>query len=131
MTDILKHIDAILEQEEVDVDQEVFDMFINFITSLDPEQLTEKQEDSLLGLMEYLDPEIDMDDEEQIDEVRYLRRTTRAQKRKAKLYRRRHKAQIRQWRRRQKVKLRRSRITGRGLSGRRLGRTKRRPAPST
>lgn len=123
---VLKDIDAILEEEEISADQEVFDMFIDFITSLDPEQLSEEQEDMLLGVMDYLDPE-----DEEIDEIRYLRRTTRAQKRKAKLYRRRHKAQIRQWRRRKKVALRRSRITGRGLSGTRLGRTKRRPAPKT
>lgn len=122
---IIKQIDGVLEPD-VSEDQVVFDMFFDFIISLDPEQLTEEQEEILLGMFNYLDP-----DDEQVDEVRYLRRTTRAQKRKAKLYRRRHKAQIRQWRRRKKVALRRSRITGRGLSGRRLGRTKRRPAPRT
>ena len=130
MSKILKNIDAALGEKEISADQEAFDMFIDFITSLDPDQLTEEQEESLLDVMDYLDPDYPEEDE-QVDEVRYLRRTTRAQKRKAKLYRRRHRAQIRQWRRRQKVKLRRSRITGRGLSGKRLGRTKRRPAPRT
>lgn len=130
MSKILKNIDAILEEEEISADQEVFDMFIDFVTSLDPDQLTEEQEESLLDVMDYLDPDYPEEDE-QVDEVRYLHRVSRAAKRKAKLYRRRHKAQIRQWRRRNKVRLRRSRITGRGLSGTRLGRTKRRPAPKT
>ncbi len=125
--DVLKGIDNVLER--VDVDQEIFDMFIDFTTSLDPEQLSEEQGVELISLFDYIDPELDDDDDDDVDEVRYLRRVSRSTKRKAKVYRRRHKAQIKQYRRRMKHKIRRSRITGRGISGKRMGRTKRRPAP--
>jgi len=126
---IVKQIDGVLEQEEdFDADQEVFDMMLEFVTSLDPEQLTDEQGEQLMNVFDYLDPE---DDDDELDELRYLRRTTRKARKQAKLYRRRHRGQLRQYRRRMKHKIRRTRITGRGLGGKRLGRTRQRPRART
>jgi len=126
---IVKQIDGVLEQEEdFDTDQEVFDMMMEFVTSLDPEQLTDGQAEQLMNVFDYLDPE---GDDDELDELRYLRRTTRKARKKAKLYRRRHRGQLRQYRRRMKHKIRRTRITGRGISGKRLGRTRQRPRART
>ena len=83
MSKILKDIDKVLEQEEITGDQEVFDMMIQFTTSLDPDQLTEEQNQQLMEIFDYLDPE---EEDEELDEVRFLRRTTRAQRKQAKLY---------------------------------------------
>ena len=124
---IVKQIDGVLEQEEdFDTDQEVFDMMMEFVTSLEPEQLSDEQNEQLMDVFDYLDPE-----DGGLDELRYLKRTTRKSRKQAKLYRRRHRGQLRQYRRRMKHKIRRTRITGRGISGKRLGRTRQRPRART
>lgn len=123
---VLKQIDGVLEQDyDISGDQEVFDMMMDFATSLDPEQLTDEQSLKLDEIFDYLEPE------EEVDEVRFLKRTTRAQRKKAALYRRRHRGQIRAYRRKTKHKRRRAKITGRGFSGVRLGRTRQRPRART
>jgi hypothetical protein len=110
-----------IEHLTVDLDEELFDKMVDFIVSLKPEQLTDEQ-------LEQIQEIIDMFEfEERADEVRLLRKTTRADRKKAKIYRRKNKLKIKQWRKKNERKLTRARKTGRGLTGKRRGRTKRRP----
>jgi len=110
-----------IEHLTVDLDEELFDKMVDFVVSLKPEQLTDEQ-------LEQVQEIIDMFEfEERADEVRLLRKTTRTDRRKAKIYRRKNKAKIKRWRKKNKRKLKRARKTGRGLTGKRRGRTKRRP----
>lgn len=109
-----------IEHLTVDLDEELFDKMVDFVVSLKPEQLTDEQ-------LEQVQEIIDMFEfEERADEVRLLRKTTRTDRRKAKIYRRKNKAKIKRWRKKNKRKLKRARKTGRGLTGKRRGRTKRR-----
>jgi glutamate synthase domain-containing protein 3 len=110
-----------IEHITVDLDEDLFDKMVDFIVSLKPEQLTDEQ-------LEQVQEIIDMFEfEERTDEVRLLRKTTRTDRRKAKIYRRKNKAKIKRWRKKNKRKLKRARKTGRGLTGKRRGRTRRRP----
>jgi hypothetical protein len=110
-----------IEHLTVDLDEDLFDKMVDFIVSLKPDQLSDEQ-------LEQVQEIIDMFEfEERADEVKLLRKTTRADRRKAKIYRRKNKAKIKRWRKKNKRKLQRARKTGRGLTGKRRGRTKRRP----
>lgn len=110
-----------IEHLTVDLDEDLFDKMVDFIVSLKPDQLSDEQ-------LEQVQEIIDMFEfEERTDEVRLLRKTTRADRRKAKIYRRKNKAKIKRWRKKNKRKLQRARKTGRGLTGKRRGRTRRRP----
>ena len=105
---------------DVDLDEELFDQMVTFITSLDPEQLTEDQLEKVMDIVEGFGFE-------EIEEVKLLGKTSRAQRKKAKIYRRKNKAKIKSWRRRNKNKLKRAKRTGKGLTGKRRGKTRRRP----
>ena len=105
---------------DVDLDEELFDQMVTFITSLDPEQLTEDQLEKVMDIVEGFGFE-------EIDEVKLLRKTSRKQRKEAKIYRRKNKAKIKAWRRKNKNKLKRAKSTGRGLTGKRRGKTRRRP----
>lgn len=111
---------------DVDYDEELFDRMVDFIISLDPDQLTEDQLNAVTEIIEEFDFDEQVDDGE-VSELRYLKKTTRAQRRKQKLWRRRNKAKIKAYRRKNKQKLKRARKTGRGLTGRRRGLFRRRP----
>jgi len=105
---------------DVDIDEELFDRMVDFIVSLDPEQLTEEQLGEVMDI-------VDGFEFGEIEEVKLLGKTSRAQRKKAKIYRRKNKAKIKSWRRRNKNKLKRAKSTGRGLTGKRRGKTRRRP----
>ena len=110
-----------VEHLTVDLDEDLFDKMVDFIVSLKPDQLDDEQ-------LEQVQEIIDMFEfEERTDEVRLLRKTTRADRKKAKIYRRKNKAKIKAWRRKNKRKLKRARKTGRGLTGKKRGKTRRRP----
>jgi hypothetical protein len=93
---------------------------VEFITSLDPEQLTEEQLEQVMIIVE----DFEFED---VQEVRLLQKTTRKARKEARIYRRKNKAKIKAWRRKNKAKLKRAKKTGRGLTGKRRGLTKRRP----
>jgi hypothetical protein len=124
MTKILEQIEDFLAGTvpdiDVDIDEELFDKMVAFITSLDPEQLTEDQLEKVMDI-------VDGFEFGEIDEIKLLKKTSRKTRKKAKIYRRKNKAKIKAWRRRNKNKLKRSKKTGRGLSGKRRGKTRRRP----
>ena len=141
MSKILEQIDDYIIQlsnrsEEgnlqVDYDEDLFDRMVDFIVSLDPDQLTEDQLDVITGIIEDFEFEDQVSDdgevsnEGELSEVRFLHKTTRTQRRKQKLWRKRNKAKVKAWRRKNKNKLKRARLTGRGLTGRRRGLFKRR-----
>jgi hypothetical protein len=105
---------------DVDIDEELFDRMVAFITSLDPSQLTEDQLEKVMDI-------VDGFEFGEIEEIKLLKKTSRKQRKAAKIYRRKNKAKIKAWRRRNKNKLKRSKRTGRGLSGKRRGKTRRRP----
>jgi hypothetical protein len=111
---------------DVDYDEELFDKMVDFIISLDPDQLTEDQLNAVTSIIEEFEFDEQVDDGE-VSEARFLKKTTRAQRRKQKLWRKRNKAKIKAYRRKNKQKLKRARKTGRGLTGRRRGLFKRRP----
>jgi hypothetical protein len=111
----------------VDFDEELFDKMVDFIVSLDPDQLTEDQLNTVTEIIEEFEFEEQVADTGEVAEARFLRKTTRAQRRKQKIWRKRNKAKIKAWRRKNKQKLKRARKTGRGLTGRRRGLFKRRP----
>lgn len=113
----------------VDYDEDLFDKMVDFIVSLDPDQLTQDQLTAVTEIVEEFEFEDQVDDGEgeEVTEARFLQKTTRAQRRKQKLYRKRNKAKIKAWRRKNKYKLKRASMTGRGLTGRRRGLFKRRP----
>ncbi len=110
-----------VEHLTVDLDEDLFDKMVDFIVSLKPEQLTDEQLEQVQEIIDLFEFE------ERTDEVRLLRKTTRADRKKAKIYRRKNKVKIKRWRKKNKRKLQRARKTGRGLTGKRRGRTKRRP----
>jgi len=110
----------------VDYDEELFDKMVDFIVSLDPDQLTEDQLGAITEIIEDFEFEEQVSDEP-VAEARFLRKTTRAQRKKQALWRKRNKAKIKAWRRQNKQKLKRARKTGRGLTGRKRGLFKRRP----
>jgi len=116
---------------DVDYDEKLFDKMVDFIVSLDPSQLTEDQLNNVLDIIEGFEFEDQVAaDTEEIQEVRFLRKTTRAQRRKQKIWRRKNKAKILAWRRKNRARLKRARKTGRGLTGRRRGLFKRRKGPA-
>ena len=110
-----------IEHITVDLDEQLFDDMVDFIVSLKPEQLTDEQLEDVQSIIDKFEFE------ERTDEVRLLRKTTRADRKKAKIYRRKNKAKIKRWRKKNKRKLTRARKTGRGLTGKRRGKTRRRP----
>ena len=123
MNKVLEQIEDYLVGGDVDVDldEELFDQMVEFITSLDPEQLTEEQLEKVMDIIDGFEFEDD------VQEIRYLKKTTRKARREAKIYRRKNKAKIKAYRRKNKAKLKRAKKTGRGLTGRRRGLFKRKP----
>lgn len=111
---------------DVDYDEELFDDMVDFIVSLNPDQLDDTQLERIEEIIEKFEFEGQAADDGEVSEIRFLRKTTRTQRRKAAIYRRRNKAKIKAWRRKNKAKLKRARKTGRGLTGRRRGLFKRR-----
>jgi hypothetical protein len=109
------------EHLDVDLDEEIFNKMVDLIITLDPETLSEPQLEMVMEIIELFEPS-----DEDIEEARFLKKTTRKQRKQAKIYRRRNRTKIKQYRRKNRVKLARARRTGRGLTGKRRGRYKRR-----
>lgn len=133
MTKILEQLDDFLAkvqdmgdgQESIDVqlDEEIFNKMVDLIVSLDPERLSESQLSQVMEIIELFEFEA-VDDE--LEEAKMLKKTTRKQRKKAKIYRKRNKSKIKQYQRKNRVKLQRARRTGKGLTGKRRGKYKRR-----
>jgi len=133
MTKILEQLDDFLakvqdmsgDQESIDVqlDEEIFNKMVDLIVSLDPERLSEAQLAQVMEIIELFEFEA-VDDE--LEEAKLLKKTTRKQRKKAKIYRKRNKTKIKQYRRKNRIKLARARRTGKGLTGKRRGKYKRR-----
>ncbi len=134
MSELLEQIDTVLSKGDIkkadfEVDEEIFSEMLDFIGMLEPDQLTEDQIRVLWNIIESLEPYEDDPAEDEITEKKFLKKTSRAARRKAKIYRRRHKTQIKAWRRKMKTKLKRAKKTGFGVSGKRRGKTRRRVGP--
>jgi hypothetical protein len=134
--ELLEQIDTVLSKGDIkkadfEVDEEIFGRMLDFIGMLEPDQLTEDQVKELWYIIDSLEPYEDDPAEEEITEKRFLKKTSRAQRRKAKIYRRRHKTQIKAWRRKMKTKLKRAKKTGHGISGKKRGKTRRRAGPAS
>lgn len=138
MSKVVEQIDKVLIKNlkpddvgmaDFEVTEHIFEMLLEFVASLEPDQLNENQLERLHDIIEALEPVEQEEDE--MSEVRYLKKTTRKERRKSAIYRRRHKTQIKRWRRKMKHKLKRAKKTGRGISGKRLGLTRRRPGART
>ena len=133
---LLEQIDAVLGAGDVKkadfvVDDELFGRMLEFIGMLDPDKLEDDQVEELWGIIDALEPYDDeeVETEEEVSEKRFLKKTTRKARRKAKIYRRKNKTKIKAWRRKMKHKLKRAKKTGRGLSGKKRGKTRRRVGP--
>lgn len=132
MSRILEQIDKVLEPVEVEptdirkadfaFEENLFDMLLEFVGSLDPDQLTDDQLEELWNIVNSLEPI----DREEVSEVEILKRTTPMQRRNARLYKRKSRDKIREWRNRVGKKLKRNRKQGKGVRGGLLGQTTRR-----
>ncbi len=109
----------------------LFDSIVDFVISIDSEKLDVASTKKLDEIMDMIEDDEDDDLDESLEEKKFLKKMTAGQKRKARVYRRKNKIRLKQWKkkykRRKKMKLKRVATTGRGLSGKKLGRTKRRP----
>lgn len=86
-----KYLVPEVENARFKTDKELFERMLNFISDMDPEQLDEKQLDTVLDILESLEP---TDDEDEIDEVKKAKRSSAEKKRLAKQYWRKNKAKI-------------------------------------
>lgn len=113
-------------------DEELFTKAIDLISSLDPESLSDEQLKTVDGIFEDLEimseEDIEEEDEESLDEIRYARRTKPKRRRIARMYYRRNKSRVKRARRkfkRSSLGRRRMRIakrmarSGRTATGRR------------
>lgn len=77
-------------------DDELFEEMANFIISLEPDQLNDKQLEKILDIMEELDvePFFDEIEDEDVSEIRLAKKTKKIKKIKAKKYYRRNKSKI-------------------------------------
>ena len=98
------------EEFDVDYDESLFDEMVEFILTLEPNQLTDEQNEAIIDLYEDFeiasgeDGDEDDDEDEDIEERRLAKRTKAGSRRKAKAYYRRHKSKIK----RRKKKFKRS-----------------------
>ena len=129
---ILEQIDKVLDDKEVEAvdmkkadfafEEKLFDDLLEFVGSIDPEQLNDDQLLDLWNIVNSLEPI----DKEEVSEVEILKRTTPMQRRNARLYKRKSRDKIREWRNRVGEKLKRNRKQGKGVRGGLLGQATRR-----
>ena len=129
---ILEQIDKVLDDTEVEAvdmkkadfafEEKLFDDLLEFVGSIDPEQLNDDQLLNLWNIVKSLEPI----DKEEVSEVEILKRTTPMQRRNARLYKRKSRDKIRDWRNRVGKKLKRNRKQGKGVRGGLLGQSTRR-----
>jgi hypothetical protein len=114
-------------------DEELMDMIVNLLISLDEDKLDNDQVDMLFTIMNELDiqageeeEEPEEEEEEEVSEIRLLKKTPMALRRKSRMYFKKHKAQIK--RKLKKTKKKREMLAkrGRGISGKKLGMTRQR-----
>ena len=89
LTDKLEQFSSIPYGFKVMSDDELFERSMDFIMNLDPEQLNDNQLDSVIGIMD--DLEIDVDE---LGEVKLAKKTSSQDRMKAKAYRRKNKAKM-------------------------------------
>jgi len=110
-------------------DEELMDAIINLLISLDEDKLDNDQVDMLFNIMNELDiqaNEPDDEEEEEVSEIRLLKKTPMAARRKGRMYYKKHKSQIKRKLKKTKKKREMLAARGRGMSGKKLGMTKRR-----
>jgi hypothetical protein len=128
MSKVLEQIDKVLDPGNVGgidkagfaYEEKLFDMLLEFVQSLDPEQLTDEQLGELWKIIDSLESS------EKVVEVEILKRTTPEQRKNARLYKRKSRDKIREWRNRVGKKLNHNRKQGKGVRGGMLGQSKRR-----
>jgi len=91
-------INTIVPGVKFNMDEDLFDRMLDFIVELDPETLTDEQLDEVNIILNDLD--VGDEDEEDVSEVKFAKRTAPQRRRKAKQYYRKNKSKIR---RRKKV----------------------------
>jgi hypothetical protein len=117
---ILEKID-----EYIEVEEDIIDRIFDFIISLEPNQVTEEQADSILEIINIIDPDEDEEiDPEEIEEAfkRRVRRNIKAARKRRRVYRRqraRRRMKARRYRRSAKGK----RTARKAKRFKRLGRT--------
>lgn len=116
--------------EQMD-DEELLDSMVAFLLDLDEDSLDDDMAGRLGEILAELesaegDGEEDDMEESVVGEARLLGRTSQAKRREARMYYRKNKAKIKAKLRKLKPKIARLAKMGRGLSGKKLGLTKRR-----
>jgi len=110
-------------------DEELFNDMVEFLLDLNDESMDEDQLVRYHKLLEELDSgEDDSEDDEgeEISEVRLLKKTSAAGRRKSRMYYRKNKTKIKARMRKLKPKIARMEKMGKGLSGKKLGLTRQR-----
>jgi hypothetical protein len=116
------------EIEKVNLsDEELLDLIVEFLLSLEDDQLEDEQLEQLHTILSALDENGTSSElEDEMSEARFYKKTPLTTRRKGRMYYRRHKNQIKKRLRRLMRKIKMMRKRGRGLSGKKLGRFKRR-----
>jgi hypothetical protein len=109
-------------------DDELLDKMVDFLADLDDEVLDDDMAARLEEILDTLDSDEDEDENEsegEVSEKKTLHRTKMSDRRESRMYYKRNKVKIKM--RLKKLKAKRERLAkmGRGLSGKRLGLTKR------
>jgi len=134
MSRVLEQIDKVLEPTDMDdtpvgidmeqasfaFEEKLFNNLLDFVGTLEPDQLTDDQLLELWNIVNSLNPT------DGLSEVEILDRTTPEQRKNARLYKRRSRDKIREWKNKVGEKLRRNRKKGKGVKGGMLGQSRRR-----
>jgi hypothetical protein len=113
-------------------DDELVNSMVEFLLELDEENLSDEMSVRLHDILNELDSgeegedEDTSEDEDDVNEVRLLKKTNAKGRRKSKMYYRKNKAKIRAKLRKLKPKIARMEKMGKGISGKKLGLTKQR-----
>lgn len=112
-------------------DEELLNSVVEFLLDINEDDLSDDMLERYSDLMDQLDAEGETDEEihreagEELDEVRLLKKTSMKKRRLARQYYKKNRSKIAAKRKRIAKKVSRLRKVGKGLSGKKLGMTKR------
>jgi hypothetical protein len=130
--DLKDRIERYLLTEQDDMgaegpDEELLSDIVEFLLDLDEEQMDDDMVERYAEIVEALDleDEGDMEESEDLSEVRLLKKTSMKKRRIGRMYYKKHRSKIMAKRKRLAKKVARLRKMGKGLGGKKLGMTKR------
>jgi hypothetical protein len=121
----------LVEQDDSDSgagpDEELLNTVVEFLLDIDEDSLSDDMLERYADIVDQLDidEDIDLSDEEGLSEVRLLKKTSMKARRQGRMYYKKNRSKIAAKRKRLAKKISRLRKVGKGLSGKKLGMTKR------